>query len=234
MSGRRRSSHASSRGRRVRIEFTFQVAIVTTLEDTTRCPAGWYRRADGIARPDPRETRAHGRHVMAHGYQNYIGGEWVPAASGQTFDDLNPADRDDLIGRFPRSDARDVDRAVQAAQEGFARWARVPAPRRAEVVRKAGETLRRRKDELGRLMTREMGKVLTEALGDVQEGIDTAEYMFGEGRRLFGVHAPCELPQKFGVAIRVPVGVVAAITPWNFPLAIPMWQILLAPLFGHP
>jgi len=155
---------------------------------------------------------------MAHGYQNYIGGEWVPAASGQTFDDLNPADRDDLIGRFPRSDARDVDRAVQAAQEGFARWARVPAPRRAEVVRKAGETLRRRKDELGRLMTREMGKVLTEALGDVQEGIDTAEYMFGEGRRLFGVQAPCELPQKFGVAIRVPVGVVAAITPFNAPL----------------
>ncbi|PYM09262.1 MAG: aldehyde dehydrogenase [Candidatus Rokuibacteriota bacterium] len=170
---------------------------------------------------------------MAHGYQNYIGGEWVPAASGQTFDDLNPADRDDLIGRFPRSDARDVDRAVQAAQEGFARWARVPAPRRAEVVRKAGETLRRRKDELGRLMTREMGKVLTEALGDVQEGIDTAEYMFGEGRRLFGVQAPCELPQKFGVAIRVPVGVVAAITPWNFPLAIPTWKIFPALVCGN-
>ena len=82
-------------------------------------------------------------------------------------------------------------------------------------------------------MTREMGKVLAEALGDVQEGIDTAEYMAGEGRRLFGVQAPCELPQKFGVAIRVPVGVVAAITPWNFPLAIPTWKILPALVCGN-
>jgi aldehyde dehydrogenase (NAD+) len=109
----------------------------------------------------------------------------------------------------------------------------VPAPRRAEVVLRAGQILRQRKEELGRLMTREMGKVLAEALGDVQEGIDTAEYMAGEGRRLFGVQAPCELPQKFGVAIRVPVGVVAAITPWNFPLAIPTWKILPALVCGN-
>jgi aldehyde dehydrogenase (NAD+) len=170
---------------------------------------------------------------MAHVYQNYIGGEWVSAASGQTFDDLNPADTGDLIGRFPRSDARDVARAVQAAQEGFARWRRVPAPRRAEVIRRAGDILRRRKDEIARLMTREMGKVLAEALGDVQEGIDTADYMAGEGRRLFGVQAPCELPQKFGVAVRVPVGVVAAITPWNFPLAIPTWKIFPALVCGN-
>ena len=170
---------------------------------------------------------------MATVYQNYIGGEWVSAASGRTFDDVNPADRDDLLGRFPRSDASDVDRAVQAAREGFARWRRVPAPRRADVVSRAGQILRQRKDELGRLMTREMGKVLTEALGDVQEGIDTAEYMAGEGRRLFGVQAPCELPQKFGVAIRVPVGVVAAITPWNFPMAIPTWKIFPALVCGN-
>ena len=170
---------------------------------------------------------------MAHLYQNYIGGEWIAAASGRTFDDANPADRGDVLGGFPRSDATDVDRAVQAAQEGFARWRRVPAPRRAEVVLRAGQILRQRKEELGRLMTREMGKVLAEALGDVQEGIDTAEYMAGEGRRLFGVHAPCELPQKFGVAIRVPVGVVAAITPWNFPLAIPTWKILPALVCGN-
>ena len=170
---------------------------------------------------------------MSELYQNYIGGQWVSAVSGQTFDDLNPADTTDLIGRFPRSDARDVDRAVQAAREGFAQWRRMPAPRRAEVVRRAGEILRRRKDEIGRLMTREMGKVLTEALGDVQEGIDTADYMAGEGRRLFGVQAPCELPQKLGVAVRVPVGVVAAITPWNFPLAIPTWKIFPALVCGN-
>ena len=170
---------------------------------------------------------------MAHVYQNYIGGEWVSAASGRTFDDVNPADREDVLGRFPRSDASDVDRAVEAAREGFALWRRVPAPRRADVVSRAGQILRQRKDELGRLMTREMGKVLTEALGDVQEGIDTAEYMAGEGRRLFGVQAPCELPQKFGVAIRVPVGVVAAITPWNFPMAIPTWKIFPGLVCGN-
>jgi alpha-ketoglutaric semialdehyde dehydrogenase len=170
---------------------------------------------------------------MAQPYQNYIGGEWIAAASGRTFEDVNPAERGDLLGAFPRSDSTDVDRAVQAAQEGFARWRRVPAPRRAEVVLRAGQILRQRKEELGRLMTREMGKVLAEALGDVQEGIDTAEYMAGEGRRLFGVQAPCELPQKFGVAIRVPVGVVAAITPWNFPLAIPTWKILPALVCGN-
>ena len=170
---------------------------------------------------------------MAQVYQNCIGGEWVSAASGRTFENRNPADRDDLIGVFPRSDARDVDRAVQAAQDGFSRWRGVPAPRRGQVVLKAGEILRRRKDELARLMTREMGKVLTEASGDVQEGIDTGEYMAGEGRRLFGVQAPCELPRKFGVAIRVPVGVVAAITPWNFPLAIPTWKIFPALVCGN-
>ena len=170
---------------------------------------------------------------MAHVYQNYVGGEWIAAASGRTFDDVNPADRGDVLGGFPRSDSTDVDRAVQAAQEGFARWRRVPAPRRAEVVLRAGQILRQRKEELGQLMSREMGKVLAEALGDVQEGIDTAEYMAGEGRRLFGVQAPCELPQKFGVAIRVPVGVVAAITPWNFPLAIPTWKILPALVCGN-
>jgi aldehyde dehydrogenase (NAD+) len=170
---------------------------------------------------------------MAQLYRNYIGGEWVTAVSGEAFDDRNPADRDDLIARFPRSDSRDVDRAVQAAREAFKRWRGVPAPRRAEVVLRTGEILRRRKDELARLMTREMGKVVKEALGDVQEGIDTAEYVSGEGRRLFGRQAPCELPQKFGVAIRAPVGVVAAITPWNFPLAIPTWKIFPALVCGN-
>jgi len=157
---------------------------------------------------------------MATTYRNYIGGEWGPAASGGTFEDVNPANRDDVIGLFPRSDASDVERATRAAREAFRAWRLVPAPRRAEIVFRAGEILVRRKEELARLMTREMGKVLAEARGDVQEGIDTAYYMAGEGRRLFGHQVPCELPSKFGVAMRVPVGIVAAITPWNFPLAI--------------
>jgi alpha-ketoglutaric semialdehyde dehydrogenase len=157
----------------------------------------------------------------------------VPAASGRTFEDRNPADREEVLGVFPRSDAADVERAVTAAREAFRSWRLVPAPRRAEIVFRAGEMLVRRKEEVARLMTREMGKVIAEARGDVQEGIDTAYYMAGEGRRLFGHHAPCELPNKFGVAMRVPVGVVAAITPWNFPLAIPTWKLLPALVCGN-
>jgi len=170
---------------------------------------------------------------MATTYRNYIGGEWGPAASGGTFEDVNPANRDDVIGLFPRSDASDVERATRAAREAFRAWRLVPAPRRAEIVFRAGEILVRRKEELARLMTREMGKVLAEARGDVQEGIDTAYYMAGEGRRLFGHQVPCELPSKFGVAMRVPVGIVAAITPWNFPLAIPTWKLLPALVCGN-
>jgi aldehyde dehydrogenase (NAD+) len=166
-------------------------------------------------------------------YRNCIGGEWVPAASGRTFEDINPANREDVIGLFPRSDAADVDRAVAAARETSRTWRLVPAPRRAEIVFRAGEILVRRKEELARLMVREMGKVLVEARGDVQEGIDTAYYMAGEGRRLFGRQAPCELPSKFGVAMRVPVGIVAAITPWNFPMAIPTWKLLPALVCGN-
>jgi aldehyde dehydrogenase (NAD+) len=170
---------------------------------------------------------------MTTTYKNYIAGDWVPAASGRTYEDLNPANREEVLGLFPRSDATDVERAVAAAREAFRSWRLVPAPRRAEVVFRAGEIMVRRKEDLARLMTREMGKVLTEARGDVQEGIDTAYYMAGEGRRLFGHQAPCEMPSKFGVAMRVPVGVVAAITPWNFPLAIPTWKLLPALVCGN-
>ncbi|HLC42687.1 MAG TPA: aldehyde dehydrogenase family protein [Methylomirabilota bacterium] len=170
---------------------------------------------------------------MGARYKNLIGGEWVDAVSGQTFKDTNPADRDDVLGEFPRSGANDVTQAVQAAVEAFKSWRLTPAPKRGEIIFKAGEILVKRKEELARLMTREMGKVLKEASGDVQEGIDTAYYMAGEGRRLFGYHVPCELPNKFGVAMRVPVGVVAAITPWNFPLAIPTWKIFPALVCGN-
>jgi alpha-ketoglutaric semialdehyde dehydrogenase len=170
---------------------------------------------------------------MTTTYKNHIAGEWVAAASGRTFEDLNPANREEVLGVFPRSDAADVERAVAAAHEAFRSWRLVPAPRRAEIVFRAGEILVRRKEELARLMTREMGKVLAESRGDVQEGIDTAYYVAGEGRRLFGHQAPCEMPSKFGVAMRVPVGIVAAITPWNFPLAIPTWKLLPALVCGN-
>ncbi len=166
-------------------------------------------------------------------FRNYIGGKWVPAKSGKTFPNLNPADLDDVVGEFPASGAEDVDRAVSAAKKAFDGWRRTPAPRRGEILFRAGELLRARKEEIARAMTREMGKVLKEARGDVQEGIDTAYIHAGEGRRLHGFTAPCELPDKAGFAVRAPVGVCGLITPWNFPLAIPTWKTFPALVAGN-
>ena len=170
---------------------------------------------------------------MAHEYFNYIDGKWKASASGRTFEDLNPANRTDVLGLFPRSDARDVDEAVKAARAHFARWRQVPAPHRAEIMFRAAELMVKRKEELAALMTREMGKVLKESRGDVQEGIDMTYFIAGEGRRLFGHTTPSELPDKFAMSVRVPIGVVAAITPWNFPLAIPTWKLVPALVAGN-
>jgi alpha-ketoglutaric semialdehyde dehydrogenase len=166
-------------------------------------------------------------------YNNFIAGRWVPASSGAAFEDRNPADRRDLIGLFPDSAAEDVDRAVRAARESLPSWRLVPAPKRGELIFKIGEILKRRKEEIARAMTREMGKVLKETRGDVQEGIDTAFYAGGEGRRLFGATTPAELPNKFAMSVRAPVGVCGLITPWNFPLAIPTWKLFPALLCGN-
>src|SRR6201994_4261632 len=166
-------------------------------------------------------------------YKNFIGGEWAESRSGQTYENLNPADTRDVIGVFQRSDKRDVDDAVSAAKKAFERWRLVPAPRRAEIIFRAAEILTERKEEYARQMTREMGKVLKETRGDVQEAIDTAFYMAGEGRRLFGATVPSELPNKFAMAIRVPLGVVGMIAPWNFPMAIPSWKLFPALVCGN-
>ena len=137
----------------------------------------------------------------------------------------NPANGE-LLGAVPQSSAADVDRAVAAAREAFDAWRKTPAPRRAEILFRAGEKLIQRKRELAELMVREMGKVLPESLGDVQEGIDMTFYAAAEGRRLFGYTTHAELPEKFSMCVRDPIGVVAAITPWNFPLAIPTGKIM--------
>jgi aldehyde dehydrogenase (NAD+) len=123
--------------------------------------------------------------------------------------------------------------AAEAAREAYKTWRLVPAPKRGELLRKAGQILEARKDELAREMTREMGKIFTEAKGDVQEAIDTAYYAASEGRRLFGYTVPSELPNKFAMSIRQPIGVAGCITPWNFPLAIPSWKIFPALLCGN-
>ena len=165
-------------------------------------------------------------------YKNYIGGAWVGSHSGHVFTSINPANGE-VLGEITRSDAQDVDRAVQAASVAFDSWRKTPAPRRAEMLYRAGDILARRKEDLARFLTREMGKVLPEARGDVQEAIDMAYYMAGEGRRLFGYTVPVELPDKFGMCVREPVGVVAAITPWNFPIAIPAWKTFPALVAGN-
>ncbi|HLJ26414.1 MAG TPA: aldehyde dehydrogenase family protein [Candidatus Angelobacter sp.] len=171
--------------------------------------------------------------MSAKTYKNLIGGEWVGSHSGQSYENLNPADTRDVIGIFQRSDRSDVDQAVSAAKKAFERWRLVPAPKRAEIIFRAGEVLQKRKEECAREMTREMGKVVKETRGDVQEAIDTAYYMAGEGRRQFGATVPSELPNKFAMAVRAPLGVCGMISPWNFPMAIPSWKLLPALVCGN-
>jgi aldehyde dehydrogenase (NAD+) len=166
-------------------------------------------------------------------YCNLIGGQWLPAASGKTILNLNPANHADVIGAFPSSHAEDVNLAVAAAKKAFAEWRLVPAPKRAEILFRAGNLLMQNKEKFARDMTREMGKVLAETRGDVQEAIDEAFYVAGEGRRLLGQTTPSELVNKFAMSIRVPVGVVGLITPWNFPMAIPSWKLFPALVAGN-
>ena len=166
-------------------------------------------------------------------YQNLIGGQWLPAASGKTILNLNPADHSDVIGAFPSSNAEDVALAVAAAKKAFTTWRLVPAPKRAEILVRAGNILIQNKERFAHDMTREMGKVLAETRGDVQEAIDEAFYVAGEGRRLFGITTPSELQNKFAMSVRMPVGVVGLITPWNFPMAIPSWKLFPALVAGN-
>ena len=170
---------------------------------------------------------------MTENFKNFIGGQWVAPATGAYFENRNPADRDDIIGCFPRSGPDDVARAVASAQRGFAHWSKTPAPARGEVLHRVGDLLVERKDTIARAMTREMGKVLAETRGDVQEGIDTAHYAHTEGRRLFGRTVPSELRNKWAMSFRRPIGVAGLITPFNFPLAIPTWKMFPALLCGN-
>jgi len=166
-------------------------------------------------------------------HANLIAGKEVAPRSGAYSANRNPANPDDVVGEFPRSNAEDVEAAVAAAERGFAAWRRVPAPARGEIIGRAGDILKQRKEELSRLMAREMGKTIREARGDVQEAIDTAYYAAGEGRRLFGHTVPSELPSKAAFTTRRPLGVCGLITPWNFPIAIPSWKALPALLCGN-
>ena len=164
--------------------------------------------------------------------KNLIDGKATAPSSGRYTEKFNPATGEKLAD-VPSSDASDVDRAVRIAGRAFQSWRLTPAPKRGEILYRVGRILEERKEALARLMTQEMGKVLTEARGDVQEAIDMAYYMGGEGRRSFGYTTPSELPDKFAFAMRDPIGVAAVITPWNFPAAIPSWKMFPALVLGN-
>ena len=166
-------------------------------------------------------------------FRNFIAGEWVEAASGEHFDNRNPADTTDLIGRFPLSSADDVNRAVDSARRGFEAWRRTPAPARGDILRRTGDLMSKRKEEIADLMTREMGKPLAETRGDVQEGIDTAYYAATQGRQLFGHTVPSEMPSKWAMSFRRPIGVAGIVCPFNFPMAIPTWKMFPALVCGN-
>ena len=170
---------------------------------------------------------------MSNAFKNFIGGQWVAPSTGNYFENRNPADQDDLIGLFPSSGEADVHAAIDSARGGFERWKRTPAPARGDVLRRVGDLMAARKEEIANLMTREMGKPLTETRGDVQEGIDTAYYAATEGRRLFGHTVPSELANKWAMSMRRPIGVCGLITPFNFPMAIPTWKAFPALLCGN-
>ncbi|MFA7359445.1 MAG: aldehyde dehydrogenase family protein [Candidatus Kapaibacterium sp.] len=169
---------------------------------------------------------------MEH-FKNFINGEWKAPKSGNYTENRNPADADDLIGLFPASANDDVRDAINSAKEALKKWRLVPAPKRGDVLKIVGDIMLERKDDISHEMTREMGKVFAETKGDTQEGIDTAYYAASEGRRLFGINAPSELPNKMNLSFRVPIGVAGIITPWNFPMAIPTWKIFPALVCGN-
>lgn len=166
-------------------------------------------------------------------YLNYINGEWLESKTKRTFENRNPADTRQVLGLFQNSDAQDVEMAIESAKEAFKKWRLVPAPRRAEILFKAADMLVKRKEDFARQMTQEMGKILKETRGDVQEAIDMTFYMAGEGRRQFGQTTPSELPNKFMMSVRQPLGVCGVITPWNFPMAIPSWKLMPALVLGN-
>ncbi|SNQ60366.1 aldehyde dehydrogenase family protein [Candidatus Methanoperedens nitratireducens] len=165
-------------------------------------------------------------------YKLFINGEWVNSSSGETFDDINPATLE-VIAKLHKATEEDVQRAVDSAHDAFEKWSRTPAPSRGKILFRAARMLEERKEELARLMTIEMGKILKETRGDVQEAIDITYYAAGEGRRLLGETTPSELPDKFSMTVRRPIGVIGLITPWNFPIAIPAWKIMPALISGN-
>lgn len=165
-------------------------------------------------------------------YRNLIGGEWVASAGGTT-PNTNPANTDDVIGMVPRSTVEEAHAAIRAAEAALPAWRATPAPRRGRILFDAWRIMESRTEELARALTREEGKVISESRGEVVKALNVAEFIAGEARRLNGETSPSELPSTLAYTVRVPHGVVAQITPWNFPVAIPVWKLWPALVAGN-
>ena len=167
------------------------------------------------------------------GYKNYIGGQWVESVSGRTYSVTSPASKRTVLGTFQVSEPEDALRAVEAARNALPGWSGTPAPVRAGVLFRALDILSRRSEEIARTITIEEGKPLPDAQGEVKRAMNIMEYAAGEGRRMFGYTTPSELLSTMAYTVRRPLGVVAIITPWNFPVAIPAWKIAPALICGN-
>src|SRR5262245_10713851 len=165
--------------------------------------------------------------------RNYIRGEWVSIRQGREIEVRNPADQDELLGRGFLASIREAEAAITAASEALPAWSRMPAPKRGEIVERAGDLLRAEQDEVARLLTREEGKTFADAKGEIYRAYNVLNYTAGQSRRMGGLTIPSELPKNFSYTVRQPLGVVALITPWNFPICIPAWKIAPALVGGN-
>ncbi|RBW70955.1 alpha-ketoglutaric semialdehyde dehydrogenase GucD [Bacillus taeanensis] len=166
-------------------------------------------------------------------YQNYINGEWMSASSEGTLKSISPANKNEIIGYFQSSSKEDVDCAVQSAKEAKKTWRKLSGTDRGNYLYKAADLLESRVDEIAETMTREMGKTLPEAKGETMRGVAILRYYAGEGMRSVGDVIPASDSEAFMYTTRVPVGVVGVITPWNFPVAIPIWKMAPALIYGN-
>src|SRR5213596_1019298 len=165
--------------------------------------------------------------------RNFIRGEWISKREGREIEVRNPADQDELLGKGILASAREAEAAIAAASEALPAWARMPAPKRGEIIERAADLLRAQQDEVARLLTREEGKTLADAKGEIYRAYNVLNYTAGQSRRMGGITIPSELPKNFAYTMRQPLGVVALITPWNFPFCIPAWKIAPALVAGN-
>src|SRR6267142_3918106 len=165
--------------------------------------------------------------------RNYIRGEWISVREGREIEVRNPADQDEIIGKGFLASRREAEAAIAAANEALPAWARMPAPKRGEIVERAGDLLRAEQDDVARLLTQEEGKTLADAKGEIYRAYNVLNYTAGQSRRMGGLTIPSELPKNFAYTVRQPLGVVALITPWNFPVCIPAWKIAPALVGGN-